>query len=66
MLEATAKQGIGVVDLGRGAHDYKDATKTGEYTVLAGSVDAATLASLPRRAKRVARAGVHAARRLRG
>lgn len=65
LLEGAAKHGVGLVDLGRGAHDYKDATKTAEHTVVTGSVDAPTLSSLPRRAKRAARAGVHTARRLR-
>lgn len=65
MLEAAAKHGIGVVDLGRGRHEYKDATKTGELTVLAGSVDAPSPRALPRRAKRLARTAVHTARSLR-
>jgi len=65
LLEGAAAHGVGTVDLGRGQHDYKDATKTGELTVVTGSVDAPVAASLPRRAKRLARAGVHAARRLR-
>lgn len=65
LLESAGAHGIGTVDLGRGAHDYKDATKTDELTVVTGSVDAPVAASLPRRAKRLARAGVHVARRLR-
>ncbi|MDN5860701.1 MAG: GNAT family N-acetyltransferase, partial [Pseudonocardia sp.] len=40
MLEGAGARGIGTVDLGRGPHDYKDATKTGELTVVTGSVDA--------------------------
>lgn len=65
LLEGAACRGIGTVDLGRGPHEYKDATKTAELTVVTGSVDAPVVGSLPRRAKRVARAAVHTARRLR-
>ncbi|MFG2329315.1 GNAT family N-acetyltransferase [Streptomyces sp. NPDC048604] len=38
MAEAAAGQGIGMLDLGRGAAEYKDALKTGELTVYEGSV----------------------------
>ncbi|WP_158703351.1 GNAT family N-acetyltransferase [Pseudonocardia dioxanivorans] len=58
LAEAAAARGIGQLDLGRGAHDYKDATATGELVVRSGSLDAASLSSLPRRAKRIVRAGL--------
>ncbi|MFE5485891.1 GNAT family N-acetyltransferase [Streptomyces sp. NPDC056527] len=38
MAEAAAAAGIGMLDLGRGAAEYKDALKTGELTVYEGSV----------------------------
>ncbi|MFG2643759.1 GNAT family N-acetyltransferase [Streptomyces sp. NPDC048370] len=38
MAEAAADAGIGVLDLGRGDAEYKDALKTGELTVYEGSV----------------------------
>ncbi|WP_406861294.1 GNAT family N-acetyltransferase [Streptomyces sp. HUAS MG47] len=37
MAEAAADAGIGMLDLGRGAAEYKDALKTGELTVYEGS-----------------------------
>jgi Protein involved in cellulose biosynthesis (CelD) len=64
LLEGAAAHGIGVVDLGRGKHEYKDATKTGELVVVTGSVDAPGVGALPRRVKRVARAGVRVARKV--
>ncbi|GAB2877108.1 GNAT family N-acetyltransferase [Streptomyces deserti] len=38
MAEAAAGQGIGMLDLGRGAAEYKDALKTGELPVYEGAV----------------------------
>ncbi|MFE5948137.1 GNAT family N-acetyltransferase [Streptomyces sp. NPDC056480] len=38
MAEAAASAGIGILDLGRGAAEYKDALKTGELTVHEGVV----------------------------
>ncbi|MFD0144626.1 MULTISPECIES: GNAT family N-acetyltransferase [unclassified Streptomyces] len=38
MAEAAAAAGIGMLDLGRGDAEYKDALKTGELTVYEGSV----------------------------
>ncbi|WP_055603930.1 GNAT family N-acetyltransferase [Streptomyces aureus] len=38
MAEAAAAAGIGMLDLGRGAAEYKDALKTGELTVHEGAV----------------------------
>ncbi|MEU9702333.1 GNAT family N-acetyltransferase [Streptomyces sp. NPDC047981] len=38
MAEAAAAAGIGLLDLGRGAAEYKDALKTGELTVHEGAV----------------------------
>ncbi|MGW6567314.1 GNAT family N-acetyltransferase [Streptomyces sp. NPDC054975] len=38
MAEAAAAAGIGLLDLGRGDAEYKDALKTGELTVYEGSV----------------------------
>lgn len=58
IAEAAAGRGVTQLDLGRGAHDYKDATATGELVVRTGALDAASLSSLPRRAKRVVRAGL--------
>ncbi|GAY12231.1 GNAT family N-acetyltransferase [Pseudonocardia sp. N23] len=58
IAEAAAERGVTQLDLGRGAHDYKDATATGELVVRTGALDAASLSSLPRRAKRVVRAGL--------
>ncbi|MEJ3652918.1 GNAT family N-acetyltransferase [Actinomycetes bacterium KLBMP 9759] len=58
LAEAAAKRGVGTIDLGRGRHDYKDAMQTGELVVCSGSVDAPSIGSLPRRAKRVAKAGL--------
>lgn len=37
MAEAAAREGIGVLDLGRGEAEYKDALKTGELRVQEGS-----------------------------
>ncbi|MFJ8463123.1 GNAT family N-acetyltransferase [Streptomyces swartbergensis] len=38
MAEAAAAEGIGMLDLGRGAAEYKDALKTGELPVYEGAV----------------------------
>ncbi|MFF5574058.1 GNAT family N-acetyltransferase [Streptomyces luteogriseus] len=38
MAEAAAAEGIGTLDLGRGAAEYKDALKTGELPVYEGAV----------------------------
>ncbi|MBD0708629.1 MULTISPECIES: GNAT family N-acetyltransferase [unclassified Streptomyces] len=38
MAEAAAAAGIGMLDLGRGSAEYKDALKTGELTVYEGAV----------------------------
>ncbi|MFF9069906.1 GNAT family N-acetyltransferase [Streptomyces sp. NPDC014891] len=38
MAEAAAAAGIGLLDLGRGAAEYKDSLKTGELTVYEGAV----------------------------
>ncbi|HEY9439448.1 MAG TPA: GNAT family N-acetyltransferase, partial [Streptomyces sp.] len=37
MAQAAADDGIGMLDMGRGAAEYKDALKTGELTVYEGA-----------------------------
>jgi CelD/BcsL family acetyltransferase involved in cellulose biosynthesis len=66
LAQEAAQRGVGLLDLGRGHHGYKDAMKTGELTVHAGSVDAASVSSLPRRARRAVRAGLRPLARRRG
>jgi CelD/BcsL family acetyltransferase involved in cellulose biosynthesis len=58
LAEEAARRGVTQLDLGRGRHDYKDAMMTGELAVHAGSCDAASVGSLPRRARRIVRAGL--------
>lgn len=58
LAEEAARRDISLLDLGRGRHDYKDAMMTGQLAVHAGSLDAASIGSLPRRTGRVLRAGM--------
>ncbi|WP_300016091.1 GNAT family N-acetyltransferase [Pseudonocardia sp.] len=58
LAQEAARRGIVQLDLGRGRHDYKDAMMTGELVVHTGSLDAASVGSLPRRARRIVRAGL--------
>lgn len=58
LAEQAARRGVVSLDLGRGRHDYKDAMRTGELIVHAGSLDAASVGALPRRARRAVRAGL--------
>jgi CelD/BcsL family acetyltransferase involved in cellulose biosynthesis len=57
MAEGAAERGIGELNLGRGAHEYKEQLKTGDLQVARGSVDASVLgpSALARRAARVPR-----------
>ena len=58
LADAAAERGVELLDLGRGRHEYKETMKTGDLVVHAGSVDGALLPSVPRRARRVLRAGL--------
>jgi CelD/BcsL family acetyltransferase involved in cellulose biosynthesis len=55
MAEAAVERGITELNLGRGHHEYKEALKTGDLTVVRGSVDAGRAAALPRRVARIPR-----------
>jgi len=55
MAEAAASRGVGLLNLGRGDHGYKNAVKTGDLVVVRGAVDDRSPRALLRRAARAPR-----------
>ena len=55
MAEAAVERGITELNLGRGHHEYKEALKTGDLTVVRGSVDAGRVSALSRKIARMPR-----------
>ncbi len=55
MAEAAASRGIGLLNLGRGDHGYKNTLKTGDLVVARGAVDDSSPRALLRRAARAPR-----------